>query len=206
MSDIQSFRGNPNLKRSNQPIEWTAELIEEWIKCSKDPIYFIEKYMKIIHVDHGLINFKLRDYQREFIMMMKEERFVAGNWARQMGKSICVCGFLLWYIIFNENKTVGLLANKGETAREMLGRIQLAYQHLPIWLQHGVIEWNKGSFILENNSQILAAASSSDNVRGYSLSTVYIDECVAGDTKVTIKNKKTGKISDITIEELYRLI
>jgi hypothetical protein len=82
----------------------------------------------------------------------------------------------MWYIIFHAEKTVALLANKGETAREILGRIQLAYQHLPRWLQQGVKEWNKGSMELENNSRVIAAATSSDNIRGYSINLLFIDE------------------------------
>lgn len=171
-----AFRGNPNLKRSNQPIEWTKDLIEEWVKCSQDPIYFAENYMKIIHVDRGLIPVVLYDYQKEMIVTMKENRFVAAVWCRQSGKTTAVCAFLLWFIIFHDNKEVGILANKGPTAREILGRIQLAYQHLPRWLQHGILEWNKGSFCLENNSKIIAEASSSDNVRGHTFSMVYLDE------------------------------
>jgi hypothetical protein len=90
--------------------------------------------------------------------------------------STTTCGFILWYILFNSEKVVALLANKGETAREILGKIQLAYQHLPKWLQQGVVEWNKGSFVLENNSRVIASATSSDNIRGFSINLLFIDE------------------------------
>lgn len=90
--------------------------------------------------------------------------------------STTTCGFILWYIIFNSEKTVALLANKGDTAREILGKIQLAYQHLPKWLQHGVKEWNKGSFELENNSRVIAAATSASAIRGYAINLLFIDE------------------------------
>ena len=90
--------------------------------------------------------------------------------------STTTCGFILWYILFNSEKVVALLANKGETAREILGKIQLAYQHLPKWLQQGVVEWNKGSFVLENNSRVIASATSSDNIRGFSINMLFIDE------------------------------
>jgi hypothetical protein len=133
--------------------------------------------MKIVSLDEGLINFDLRDYQKDMIRSMKDNRYCAFNLSRQSGKSITVCAFLLWYIIFNESKEVAILANKGDTAREILSRIQLAYQYLPKWLQQGTTVWNKGSFELENGSKIIATATTSDNVRGHSISICYLDEC-----------------------------
>jgi Terminase large subunit, T4likevirus-type, N-terminal/Terminase RNaseH-like domain len=176
LSRLKGYNGNSNLKRSRQSIEWTPELIGEYVKCSDDPIYFIETYMKIININDGLVSFKLYDYQKEMVLAMKENRFNIIATARQAGKSTVTCGFILWYIIFHSDKTVALLANKGETAREILGRVQLAYEHLPRWLQHGVVEWNKGSFELENNSRVIAAATSKSGIRGYSINLLFIDE------------------------------
>jgi len=170
------YLGNQLLKRINTQMDWTAEQIQEYVKCKADPVYFTEKWVQIIHVDRGLVNFKLFDWQKEMMYAMQNERFCAFVVARQGGKSIAVGAFLLWYILFHKDKSVGLLANKGDTAREILGRIQASYQHLPKWIQHGVMEWNKGSFVLENGSRIIAAATSSDAVRGYSFNIVYLDE------------------------------
>jgi len=178
MTEVQtSYQGNPNLKKANQAIEWDANTVKEFIRCSQDPVYFAETYMKIVSLDEGLVNFKLRDYQRDMIRSMKDNRYCAYNLSRQSGKSITVCAFLLWFVIFNESKEVAILANKGDTAREILGRIQLAYQYLPKWLQQGTTVWNKGSFELENGCKIIAAATTSDNVRGHSISICYLDEC-----------------------------
>jgi hypothetical protein len=176
------YKGNVNLKRRSVEIQWTPELVQEYVRCAKDPVYFIEKYMKIISINEGLINFKLYDYQKEMVKSMAENRYTVIATARQAGKSTTTCGFILWYIIFHADKTVALLANKGDTAREILGRIQLAYQHLPKWLQQGIIEWNKGSFVLENNSRVIAAATSSDAIRGYSINLLFIDEAAFIDT------------------------
>lgn len=172
----RGYNGNINLKRARQSIEWTPELVQEYVKCSKDPVYFTETYMKIINIDRGLVAFKLYPYQKEMIRSMADNRFNVIATARQAGKSTVTCAFVLWYIIFHAEKTVALLANKGETAREILGRIQLAYQHLPTWLQQGVKEWNKGSMELENESRVIAAATSSDAIRGYSINLLFIDE------------------------------
>ena len=176
LSKLKGYNGNALLKRSNQNIEWTPDLVAEYVKCSNDVVYFTETYMKIINIDKGLVSFKLYDYQKEMLKSMQENRFTIIATARQAGKSTVTCAFILWYIIFHAEKTVALLANKGETAREILGRVQLAYQHLPKWLQQGVKEWNKGSMELENNSRVLAAATSSDAIRGYSINLLFIDE------------------------------
>jgi hypothetical protein len=151
-------------------------MVQEWLKCSQDPVYFTETYMKIISIDKGLISFKLYDYQKEMLRSMKDNRYTIIATARQAGKSTTTCAFILWYVLFHGEKTVALLANKGETAREILGRIQLAIQHLPKWLQKCVKEWNKGSFELENNSRVIASSTSSDNIRGYSINLLFIDE------------------------------
>ena len=176
LSNIRGYNGNVLLKRSNQAIEWTPDLVQEYLRCSQDVVYFTETYMKIINVDKGLVNFTLYPYQKEMLKSFANNRFNIITTARQAGKSTTTCAFILWYIIFNPEKTVALLANKGETAREILGRIQLAYQHLPKWLQQGVKEWNKGSFELENNSRVIAAATSTDSIRGYSINLLFIDE------------------------------
>lgn len=173
---IQSYNGNVNLKRPNQNIDWTPELIEEYVRCQNDVVYFVETYMKIISIDKGLINFKLYDYQKEMLKNFAENRFNIVTTARQAGKSTTTCAFILWYIIFHAEKTAALLANKGDTAREILARIELAYQHLPKWLQHGVIKWNKGSLELENNSRVIATSTSGDAIRGYSINLLFIDE------------------------------
>lgn len=176
MNSEAGYKGNVNLKRSNQNIEWTPDLVQEYVKCQNDPIYFTETYMKIINVDEGLTNFKLYDYQKNMVNSFKNNRYSIVTTARQAGKSTTTCAFILWYIIFNPDKVVALLANKGDTAREILGRVQLAYQHLPKWLQQGVIEWNKGSFVLENNSRVIAAATSASAIRGFSINLLFIDE------------------------------
>lgn len=174
--NYRGYNGNSLIKRQGVGIEWTPELVAEYMKCEQDPVYFIETYMKIINVDTGLVNFKLHEYQKTMIRSMQENRYTIIATARQVGKSTTTCGFILWYAIFNPEKTVALLANKGDTAREILSKIALAYQHLPKWLQQGVAEWNKGSIVLENQSRIIATSTSTDSIRGYSINLLFIDE------------------------------
>ncbi len=174
--DLKGYLGNPLLKKANQSIEWTPELVEEYVKCSQDVVYFTENYMQIINVDEGLVPFKMYDYQKEMVKSFANNRNTIVTTARQAGKSTTTCAFILWYILFNKEVKVALLANKGDTAREILGRIQLAYQHLPKWLQQGIVEWNKGSLELENNSKVIASATSASGIRGHSINLLFIDE------------------------------
>lgn len=176
LDNEKGYKGNILLKKANENIDWTPELIQEWVRCSEDPIYFVENYMKIISLNKGLVNFDPYPYQKNMMNSFVDNRYTIVTTARQAGKSTTTCGFILWYIIFHSEKTVALLANKGETAREILGKVQLAYQHLPKWLQQGVKEWNKGSFVLENNSRVIASATSASAIRGYTINLLFIDE------------------------------
>jgi len=176
IEDYRSYLGNVNLKRKGVTIEWTEEMVQEFVKCARDPIYFAEKYIQIVHVDHGLIPITCYDYQKEIIEKTTNNRRVCVVTSRQAGKTTTAVCLILHYILFNDHKLVALLANKGDAAREILDRIKTAYEALPKWLQQGVIEWNKGSVEFENGSKIIAAATSSSAIRGKSVSFLYIDE------------------------------
>lgn len=170
------YQANQNLKNIGVSIEYTSEQVDEYIKCKLDPIYFIKKYIKIISLDRGLINFELYDYQIRFIKTIHDERRVLGMFPRQHGKTTTVAAYLCWYLLFNDSKTVAILANKAAAAREIMSRLQLMYEYLPKWLQQGVAEWNKGSISLENNSKAFTAATSSSGIRGKSVNFLYVDE------------------------------
>ena len=172
----ENYLGNKNLKRSSVNIEWTKELILEYQKCSEDQIYFIKKYCKIVNVDKGLVNFELWKFQEEMIHTFEDNRFSIAKMPRQVGKTTTVAAYLLHKILFNENYRIAILANKDRGAREILSRIQLMFEHLPKWLQQGVLEWNKGNIELENGSKILSSATSSSATRGGSFNLLYLDE------------------------------
>jgi hypothetical protein len=173
---VKGYNGNQNIKGKGVQIEFTPEMLQEWIKCAKDPIYFAESYIKIVHVDHGLIPIQMYDYQKEIAKSITNTRRVAVNTSRQAGKTTTAVAVILHYVLFNDHKTVALLANKGDSAREILDRIKIAYEALPKWMQQGVVEWNKGSVEFENGCKIIAAATSSSAIRGKSISFLYIDE------------------------------
>ena len=174
MSDI--YLGNPNLKKVNTPQEFTKEHIEEFLKCKKDPVYFTEKHIKIVNVDEGLVSFDMYKFQKKLIRNFHKNRFNICKMPRQTGKSTTVVSYLLHYAIFNDNVNIGILANKAATARDLLGRLQLAYENLPKWMQQGIVAWNKGSMELENGSKIIAASTSASAVRGMSFNIIFLDE------------------------------
>ena len=178
MNDIQvkGYNGNTNIKRKGMSIEFDQDMIQEYVKCAKDPIYFSETYIKIVHVDHGFIPIKMYDYQKEIAKAITFNRRVTVNTSRQACKTTTAVAIILHYVLFNDHKTVALLANKGDAAREILDRIKIAYEALPKWMQQGVIEWNKGSVEFENGCKIIAGATSSSAIRGKSISFLYIDE------------------------------
>ena len=170
------YLGNPNLKKVGTNINFTQDQVSEYLKCKEDPVYFARNYIKIISLDEGIVPFKMWDFQEELIESFHENRFNIAKLPRQTGKSTTCVSYLLHYILFNDNVNVGILANKLSTARDLLGRLQLAYEQLPLWLQQGIVVYNKGSMELENGSKILAASTSASAVRGMSFNIIFLDE------------------------------
>lgn len=176
LTDRQLYQGIPKLKRADIKNAYTKEQIAEYKKCKRDPVYFLETYVKIVHIDHGVVPFKLYDYQKELIYKFQANRFVAALQCRQSGKSTVVGGFILWFILFHPNKEVAILANKGSQSKEILSRVIEMMRYVPVFLKPGMREYNKTSLTFDNGSKAFSAASSSDAVRGRSLALCYIDE------------------------------
>jgi hypothetical protein len=181
IQDIQlkigdAYLSNPNLKRANTPIQFTEEQVIEFLRCKEDPVYFAKKYIKIVNVDDGLVNFNMWPFQERLVKNFHKHRFNIAKMPRQVGKTTTVVSYLLHYIVFNDNVNVGILANKASTSREILSRLQLSYENLPKWMQQGIVSWNKGSLELENGSKIIAASTSASAVRGMSFNIIFLDE------------------------------
>jgi hypothetical protein len=176
MINKDSYRDNPLLKKAGVQIKYSKEQVEEYMKCSKDPVYFAEKYIKIVNVDQGLMPFKMWPFQKDMIRLYHENRFAITKCPRQVGKTTTSVAYLLWLTLFTDSQNIAVLANKGSLARDILAKYQLAYENLPIWLQQGIITWNKGNVELENGSKIIAASTSSSAVRGGSFNVVFLDE------------------------------
>ena len=174
MSD--GYLGNDNLKRIGVELQYTEEQVKEILKCSEDPLYFVKNYVKIVNVDHGLVPFNMWPFQEDMVTTFHNNRFSICKMPRQVGKTTTAAGYMLWSVLFQENYNIAILANKGSLAREILGRIQYAYEYLPLWLQQGIKVWNKGNIELENGSKINAYATSSAGVRGGTYNLIFLDE------------------------------
>ena len=176
MATTDQYLGNPNLKKAHTSSRFTKKQIKEVMSCLESPKYFIENYLKIVTIDKGLVPFEMYDFQRKMVDTFHDNRFTICKLPRQSGKSTIIVSYLLHYVLFNDNVNVAILANKSSTARDLLGRLQLAYEHLPKWMQQGVLNWNKGSIELENGSRIVAASTSSSAVRGSTFNIIFLDE------------------------------
>jgi hypothetical protein len=200
----RTYLGNPNLKAAGVVHQYSKEQVEEYIKCAKDVEYFARNYIKIVNVDFGLMPFDMWDFQAKMLKTFQENRFSICKLPRQVGKSTTSIAYILHLILFTDQQNVAILANKGALARDLLAKLQLAYEYLPAWLQQGVLTWNKGNIELENGSKVLAAATSSSAIRGGSFNLIFLDEFAFvqrnladqffASTYPTISSGKTTKI------------
>ena len=174
-----TYLGFENIKRAGTQHNFTEEETQEYLKCSDDPIYFINKYAKVVTLDYGIQPFSLYDYQEEMIKMIEDNRFLIFMLARQVGKTATIAaGYILWLALFREDQNILILANTGELARDILtSKIYTALEEIPFFLQPGVREMNKGKVRFENGSQIVARNCNPKVAgRGNSYNLVYLDE------------------------------
>ena len=170
------YNGNPNLPKADYVHQYTQWEYDEFLKCADDPVYFAKTYMQIINVDKGLMNFEMWDFQEKMMQTFHENRFSICKLPRQVGKTTTSVAYLLHQLIFNKDFNIAILANKAPTAREIMSRLQLAFEYLPMFLKPGVVEWNKGSIELANRSKAYADSTSGSSVRGKSFNIVFLDE------------------------------
>ena len=194
------YRGNKSLPTSDVQFEWTPEMIKEIDKCSKNLLHFGTHYFWAVTVEDGKRQLQLYKPQKELLKLLAKERFVITVASRQVGKSTAMSIFALWMTCFSDDKRVLIVANREDTAIELLRRIKFAYEMLPNWLKPGVETWGQTSVYFANGSSIEISATSSTAARGKSIN------CVDGKTMVTIRNKKTGEVLNINMETLASLL
>ena len=148
----------------------------EYIKCSLDAVYFSRKYIKITSIDDGIIPFNMYKYQEDMIQLFQENRLCIAVTGRQQGKTTTSASYILWFSIFHDTKQSAVLANKADQAQEIMERIQVSYELLPVFIKPGVKVYNKRSMTLENGSKAFSGASSISSIRGKSISLLYWDE------------------------------
>ena len=178
IQDLRNYHGNSNLLLAGQEYHYTQHEIDEFAKCANDLEYFVENYIKIVHVDRGLIPFMPWPFQKKMLQTIRDNRFTICKLPRQCGKTTTTVAYLLWYVLFNKNVNVAILAHRSQTAQELFAKVRLAYEHLPLFLQAGIAPggWNMRSIRLGNGSKIKADATSSGSIRGESFNLIFLDE------------------------------
>ena len=166
------------IKKGYTKDRFNLHQIEELKKCMADPLYFCKNYVKIQHPTKGRVPFELYPYQEELIETFHKYRYSIALTARQMGKTTCAAGFLLWKAMFEPDTTILIAANKYTAALEIMDRIRFAYENLEQynWLRSGVVEYNKGTISFDNGSRIISRATSIDAGRGLSITLLYLVE------------------------------
>jgi hypothetical protein len=164
------------VKRGHTTSTYDVYKLKELKRCIKDPVYFVETYMKIQHATRGAISFDLYEYQRELIELYAFNRYSVALLPRQSGKTTCAAGFLLWRAMFRADSTILVASYQQSSASEIMQRIRFAYEEFPDFLRAGVLEYNKGTITFDNGSRIISAATTERTGRGLALSLVYLDE------------------------------
>lgn len=173
---IKYYLGNQNLPTPNTPFEWTPEMLEELELCKKNLLHFAENHFYIINIDEGRQKIKLHKFQKRLLRAMRDNRFVVCTASRQIGKTTVLTIFALWLTCFFNDQSILILANKEDTAIEILSRIRFAFELLPNYLKPGVKGWGKTSVEFENGCKIEASTTSTDSGRGKSISCLIVDE------------------------------
>ena len=176
------FKGAENIRGHLQKVDMTPEQMEEYVKCATD-IFHFAKYFYIL-TPTGSKPIPLREYQKKEIITLcskvegKNNRIIMQG--RQSGKTTIATLYLTWKALFEEDKTIAILANKLSQALEIMARIRDAYVRLPLWLQQGIDPqrggWSKSCIGLDNGTKVFAAASSSSAIRGKSVNYMLVDE------------------------------
>lgn len=149
---------------------------QEYIKCAKDPAYFMRKYCYIQHPKRGRILFNLYPFQEGVLHLFRDNQYIITLKSRQLGISTLASAYALWLMIFHKDKNVLALAITQATARNLVTKTIFMYENLPKWLQLPFTEKNKLSLRLKNGSKITAKSSNSDAARSEAVSLLLIDE------------------------------
>ncbi len=169
------LNNDPKWRNSNITYRYTQEELDEIQKCMSDIQYYAEKYCRVM-TDEGVANIELRDYQHEIIQSFKDNRFNILMSARQSGKTITTGIFISWYLCFNFDRNVLIIANKLDTTVEIIDKIKTILENLPFFLKPGVLVNNQKNMKFDNGCRLLGQATTKSAAIGFTLHLVYMDE------------------------------
>ena len=167
------------IKKAHKPERYTLEEVQHLEKCMDPidgPLYFMRNFLKIQHPVRGAIDFAPYDYQVRLIEAYHGHKDVIAMLPRQMGKTTCACGYLLWFTQFVPEAQVLIAAHKYEGAQDIMNRYRYGYENLPDFIRAGVISYNRNTIEFDNGSRIQATTTTENTGRGKSLSLIYCDE------------------------------
>jgi hypothetical protein len=193
-----SFNGIRQLKKPYTKLNLNTKHQQEILACHNDYFYFRRNYCKIL-TKSGIGRPEPREYQERLEEELVKGEDVVAFFPRQSGKTVTIATYLLWCALTRQNINIGIAANVVSLAQEVLDKIKKIYIEMPIWLQPGLMSWNKQSVEFDNGNKIMISASNSDAFRGFSLSILY---CSHEDEMVTVRDKETGNIKEISLKEL----
>jgi hypothetical protein len=180
---------------------------EEIIKCGRDALYFINRYVKIAHPERGMVKFDTYPFQDECVKEFQNNKMVIVNKSRQLGLSTICAAYSLWMAIFQREKNILIIATKLETAKLFISKVKTMKDSLPDWLVMPHVQAETVRHLkFSNGSQIKAVPTAPDAGRGESLSLLVIDECAIASTRITLRNKNTGEVVETAIGDLYNNI
>ena len=176
----QFYLNNPNIPAKNAELEGTElewiERAKEIKKCKNNIFYFAKKYIYILNPDRGRELVKLYDYQKRMLKKIVDNRFAIFNTSRQIGKSMLISIYAVWFLCFHEDKSILLAADKEATAIEIFGKVKLAYESLPNWLKPGAIEFSKTKMNFDNGCRMQVTTTTENTGRGFSINVLLLDE------------------------------
>lgn len=170
------YRKNTNLPTKDVQFQWTPEMVTEIEKSTKSVNHFAENYFWAVTTSKGKQKLELYKAQKKLLKMLDKNRFVITLASRQSGKTTVMTIFSLWYTCFQNDKKVLVVANREDTAKDILRRIKFAYEMLPNWLKPGVENWGQTEVFFSNGSSITISATSSTAARGMAINVLIVDE------------------------------
>ena len=182
------FMRDIDLRAPNVTFKMTDEEMEEYQRCYDDAVYYVENYCKFM-TDRGLKVVDLRDFQKNVVKTVTDEVYIPslGEWgpknrnviwmaARQSGKTTTVSAFLSWMLIFHADRNILVVANKEDTAIEIVDKITNIFKGLPYFLKPGCINFGKTGLRLENGSRIISSATTNTASIGFTIHCILLDE------------------------------
>jgi uncharacterized pyridoxamine 5'-phosphate oxidase family protein len=175
MGGTPFHEGDPSWKAADIVYEYSEFELQEIARCAADVVYFANNYCMAM-TDYGIQKITLRPYQEDVLRSFQDNRFNVFLASRQIGKTVTSAIFITWYLLFNVDKNVIVLANKGATAAEILDKIKSVFKGLPFFLKPGIVTNNVMTMKFDNGCRVMGQATTKTAAIGFTIHLAYMDE------------------------------